>query len=39
MDTKRYWSVEQCGWVESPPVAVVVPGQREEEPVQEAVDA
>ena len=44
MGATRYWSVEECCWVEWPghdtaPVEVTVPQQRDEEPAQEPVEA
>lgn len=39
MEANRFWSLEECCWVESPSVAVPVPTQREDETVPEAVDA
>lgn len=44
MGADRYWSVEECCWVESPPasteaVEVTVPQQREDVPVEEPVEA
>ena len=40
----RYWSIEECGWVDSPrreepPVEVTVPQQREDEPAVELAEA
>jgi hypothetical protein len=41
----KYWSVEQCRWVDCPGsddgvrAEVAVPQQREDEPVQEPVEA
>jgi hypothetical protein len=43
MSVQRYWSVEECCWVDCPvqPPAVeaAVPQQRTDEPAQEPVDA
>ncbi len=39
MSVQTYWSVEQCRWVESPPVEATVPAQREDASVQETADA
>jgi hypothetical protein len=44
MNENRYWSVEDCCWVTLPAREAVeatadVPGQREDEPVKEPVDA
>jgi hypothetical protein len=43
MDESRYWSVEDCCWVKLPArelvEAAAVPAQREDEPVQEPVEA
>jgi hypothetical protein len=45
MSENRYWSVEDCCWMTLPAreaveaTAVEVPVQREDEPVQEPVDA
>ena len=30
-----YWSLEECGWVECPPVVVEIPEQREDAEEQE----
>ena len=38
MDANRFWSLEDCCWVEAP-AEEVVPAQREDKIVQEAVDA
>jgi hypothetical protein len=44
MGPTRYWSVEECRWVDQPAsedllVEIAVPQQREDEPAQEPVDA
>ena len=39
MDANLYWSVEECGWLLYPTADVVVPAQREDELVEEPVDA
>jgi hypothetical protein len=43
MSADTYWSVEDCCWVKCPqeqaPGDVVVPAQRDDEPVQEPVEA
>ena len=42
--TDRYWSIEECGWVDSPPreeppVEVALPQQREDEQAVELTQA
>jgi hypothetical protein len=45
MTDQRYWSIEDCGWVKLPPREAIeaeadaIPAQREDELVQEPVDA